>query len=140
MNTHTVTEPRTTVPDGIVEGIDLATGQRRLYYADQLAQTVDNVNVPSDHPPSRDPWPARIATTGGSLAAVLAAVGYAGPGLLQAGHAVEMAGIGVGAATAGVVLLLKSTGGRAGQGVNVSVNVTATGGRASASARSRGRR
>lgn len=135
----TTAEPRTAIPDGIVEGIDLATGQRRLYYADQIG-SVDTVKVSSDHPPQRDPWPARIATTGGSLAAVLAAVGYAGPGLLQAGHAVEMAGIGVGAATAGVVLLLKSTGGRAGQGVNVSVNVTATGGRASASARSRGRR
>jgi hypothetical protein len=91
-----------------------------------------------------DPWPKRMLAGGASTAAVLGVVGHYGPGLSQAGHAAEMAGIGVAATCAGVgalVLLVKGgMSSKGSQSVNVHVNVSATGGSARASSRSRGTR
>lgn len=101
---------------------------------------------PQEQPPPQAPdvWPKRMACGGGAVAAVIAALGLAGPGLNQAGHAVEMAGVGVGIAAAGtgaLVLLVKGSMSRkASSNVNVHVNVTAQGGNATSSAKSRGRR
>lgn len=109
-------------PPGMAWGI-APSGERVLAYlppaVEQPAQTVA---------PQRDVWPLRMVAGGGSIAAVLAAIGYAGPGLTQAGHAAEMAGIGVGVAAAsvgGMVMLVKGSLGRqTGQNVHVNVNVT----------------
>jgi hypothetical protein len=91
-------------------------------------------------PAQRDPWPTRMLAGGASTAAVLGVIGHYGPGLSQAGHAAEMAGIGVAATCAGLgalVMLVKGGGSKSGQNVHVSVNVHATGGNARASSRSR---
>lgn len=125
------------LPPGMAWGI-AADGSRIPVY---LPPEPDR---PLEHaPPQRDVWPARMATGGGSIAAILAVLGWAGPGLTQAGHAAEMAGIGVGGTCAGVgmlVLLLRgSLSSRSGQNVHVNVNVTAHGGSARASSRSRSR-
>jgi hypothetical protein len=100
--------------------------------------------VETDRPPpaahERDPWPTRMLAGGASTAAVLGVIGHYGPGLSQAGHAAEMAGIGVAATCAGLgalVMLVKGGGSKSGQNVHVSVNVNATGGSARASSRSR---
>lgn len=106
-------------PPGMAWGIT-ASGERALTYIEQPE--------PPPAPVQPDVWPKRLAAGGGSLAAILAAVGWAGPGMMQAGHAVEMAGIGVGVAAAsvgGMVMLVKGSLGRqAGQNVHVNVNVT----------------
>ncbi|MCU1617396.1 MAG: hypothetical protein JWO98_4936 [Frankiales bacterium] len=100
--------------------------------------------TPAHSPPQKDVWPPRLLAGGISTGVVIGAIGYAGPGLGQAGHAVEMAGIGVGIACASVgalVMLVKGGMGRqAGQHVNVSVNVTNTAHGGSATAKSRGSR
>lgn len=105
----------------------LPNGQRVLGYP-ETAFTAQAATGPSEHaPPAPDVWPKRLAAGGGATAAVIAAVGYAGPGLGQAGHAVEMAGVGVGVACASLgalVLLVRGSGGRSGQRVEVNVNVT----------------
>lgn len=108
-------------PPGMAWGIT-ATGERALTYIE--------LPTPPPAPAQPDVWPKRLAAGGGSLAAILAAVGWAGPGMMQAGHAVEMAGVGVGVAAAsvgGMVLLVKGSIGRQpGQNVHVNVNVTNT--------------
>ena len=125
-------------PPGMAWGLSPKTGERVLAYMPQPE--------PQQQPPQAAPdlWPKRMACGGGAVAAVIAALGLAGPGLNQAGHAVEMAGVGVGVAAAGtgaLVLLVKGSMGRkAGSNVNVHVNVTATGGSATSSAKSRSRR
>lgn len=78
----------------------------------------------------RDVWPARLLSGGGATAAVIGAIAFAGPHLAEAGHAVEMAGIGVAATAAGlglITVLVKSGMSRkqAAQ-PNVNVNVTVT--------------
>jgi hypothetical protein len=129
--------PVAALPTGMAWGI-AADGSRIPVY---LPPEPDGPreNAP---PQQRDVWPLRMATGGGSIAAVLAAVGYAGPHLTEAGHAAEMAGVGVAATCAGIgglVLLLGGSFGRKSeQNVNVHVNISNS---VSASARSRsGRR
>jgi hypothetical protein len=113
-----------------------ANGDRALVYLPEQAA--------AQLPPQKDPWPPRLLAGGGATAGVIAAIGYAGPGLGQAGHAVEMAGIGVGIACASVgALVMLVKGGmskQAGQNVSVSVNVTNTAHGGSATAKSRGSR
>ncbi|MDI5967154.1 hypothetical protein [Streptantibioticus silvisoli] len=105
------------------------TGERRLDYAPPVPDTT--AAVPPPIPTAPDVWPRRLGAGGISTAAVIAAIGYAGPGLSQAGHAVEMGGIGVGVAAGALgalTLLVKgSLGSKAGQQhVEVNVNVTNT--------------
>jgi hypothetical protein len=127
-------------PPGMAWGLHPGTGDRVLVYlppeAEELAQ--------QPLPPQRDVWPPRLLAGGAATGVVIGAIGYAGPGLGQAGHAVEMAGVGVGIACASVgalVMLVKGGMGRpAGQHVNVSVNVTNTALGGSATAKARGRR
>lgn len=125
-------------PPGMAWGLSPKTGERVLAY---MPQPEPQQQPP---PPAPDVWPKRMACGGGAVAAVIAALGLAGPGLNQAGHAVEMAGVGVGIAAAGtgaLVLLVKGSMSRkASSNVNVHVNVTAHGGNANASAKSRSRR
>lgn len=76
--------------------------------------------------PERDKWPKRMLTGGASTAMVLGVLGHYGPGLSQAGHAAEMAGLGVAATAAGVgalVAFVKSSL-SAKQPINLSVSVT----------------
>lgn len=121
------------LPPGMAWGI-AADGSRIPAYLPSETERPQETGPP----PRRDVWPLRLATGGGSIAAILAALGYAGPGLTQAGHAAEMAGAGVGFTCAGIgglVLLVKGSLGRqAGQRVEVNVNVTNS---VTASARSR---
>lgn len=79
-------------------------------------------------PAERDKWPLRMLTGGASTAMVLGVVGHYGPGLNQAGHAAEMAGLGVAATAAGVGLLVSLVKGGMGnkQPVNISVSVSNT--------------
>lgn len=79
--------------------------------------------------PQRDVWPMRMVAGGGSLAAVVGSIALAGPQLSQAGHAVEMSGIGIACAAAGAGLLVSLVKGSMGskQGrVDVSVTVNPT--------------
>lgn len=139
-----VDQPVMPAPPGLAWTVHPVTGERTLIYAapEQPAPAEEPVTVQA----GPDVWPKRLMAGGGAAAAVVAAVGYAGPGLTAAGHAVEAAGIGVGLTAAGVgalALLVKGavSGGRD-RSVNVNVNVTATGGSASsnATAGKRGRR
>lgn len=126
-------------PPGMVWAL-APSGERVLAY---LPPEPDQPPVPAV-PEQRDKWPPRLLAGGASTSAVLAVTGHYATQLNQAGHAVQMAGIGVGVACASVgalVMLVKSgTGRKTGQSVNVSVNVTATGGTAHASSTVRGKR
>lgn len=129
--------PAPALPPGMVWGLT-ADGSRVPAYAVPAEQ-------PAHQPVSApDPWPKRMVAGGGATAAVLAAIGYAGPGLSQVGHAVETAGIGIGiaaASTGALVLLVKGGLNRQASGqVNVSVNVTNTAHGGNATATARGRR
>jgi hypothetical protein len=79
-----------------------------------------------------DVWPLRLISGGGATAAVIGAIAMAGPHLAEAGHAVEMAGIGVAAGAAGiglVTVMVKAGMSRkpsAQPNVHVNVNVTNT--------------
>lgn len=123
-------------PPGMAWGLHPGTGERVLVYLPPPEP--DQTPQPSGE---RDKWPTRLICGGASTSAVLGVIGHYGPGLSQAGHAAEMAGIGVAATCAGVgalVLLVKGgMSSKSGQNVHVHVNVTATGGNARASSRSR---
>lgn len=128
-------------PAGLAWTIHPVTGERTLTYAVPEQPVAEPVPVVQAGP---DVWPKRLVAGGGSLAAVVAAVGYAGPGLSAAGHAVEMGGVGVGIAAAslgGLAILAKGAlgGGKSGQQVNVNVNVTNTS-NSTATATGKGRR
>lgn len=126
-------------PPGMVWAL-APNGERVLAY---LPPETEQTAAPAV-PEQRDNWPPRLLAGGAATSAVLAVTGHYATELNQAGHAVQMAGIGVGVACASVgalVMLVKNgTGRKAGQGVNVSVNVTATGGTAHASSTIRGKR
>jgi hypothetical protein len=90
--------------------------------------------------PRHDKWPLRMVTGGASTAMVLGVVGHYGPGISQAGHGAEMAGIAVAATAAGVGILVSCVKGALGskQPINVSVSVTNTNtSRSASSSRSR---
>lgn len=93
--------------------------------------TQPTVVVPA---PARDPWPARILSSGGTVAGITVAVGHYAPQLGQAAHALQMAGVAVGAATAGIYLLKGTT-----PKVNVTVNSTINGATATANSTSHAR-
>ncbi|MEJ8654764.1 hypothetical protein WKI65_43700 [Streptomyces sp. MS1.AVA.3] len=126
-------------PPGMVWAL-APSGQRVLAY---LPQPAEHTTPEPTGPARKDPWPMRMLAGGGSTAAVLGVVGHYGPGLNEAGHAAQMAGIGVAATAAGVgalVLLVKGGLSRqAASSVNVSVNVTNSSSSTSSS-RSRGGR
>lgn len=84
--------------------------------------------------PARDPWPARMLAGGAAVAGVAAAVGHFAAELGQAAHAAEIAGIGVGAAAAGI-WLLKGTAPK----VSVTINNSNTGSSSSSSSTSNSR-
>lgn len=86
------------------------------------------------HTPARDPWPARILASGGTIAGVTTAVGHYAPQLGQLGHAVQMAGIGIGVAAAGLYVLKGAA-----PKVSVTINSTITGANASSTASSNAR-
>ncbi|PZT71539.1 hypothetical protein [Streptomyces sp. AC1-42T] len=126
-------------PPGMVWAL-APNGQRVLAY---LPQPDTHATPEPSEPARKDPWPMRMLAGGGSSAAVLGVVGHYGPGLNAAGHAAQMAGIGVAATAAGVgALVLIVKGGLARQsGTNVSVNVNVTNSSSSTStSRSRGGR
>jgi hypothetical protein len=79
----------------------------------------------------RDPWPARILASGGTIAGVAATVGHFATELGQAAHAGEAIGIGVGAAAAGLWLLKGSS-----PRVSVTINNSNTGASSSSSSTS----
>jgi len=85
---------------------------------------------------ARDPWTARIGMGMGGTAAVLAVAGHYAHGLGEAGHAAEMAGLGVGAVTAAGALAIAMLKGSLGTKVNVTVNNSNTGSSSSSSASS----
>lgn len=121
-------------PAGLQWEAHPVTGERRLTYAAPEAPA-----EPAAGPAQPDVWPKRLAAGGLSTAAIVGALGYAGPGLSQAGHAVEMGGVGVGIACAGlgaVALLVKGSLGKSPK-VEVNVNVT---NHNTASARAKSRR
>lgn len=126
-------------PAGMVWAL-APNGQRVLAY---LPQPDTHTEPEPAGPPRKDPWPMRMLTGGVSTAGVLGVVGHYGPGLNEAGHAAQMAGIGVAATAAGVgALVLMVKGGlsrQSGTNVNVSVNVTNSSSSTSSS-RSRGGR
>ncbi|MFF3730958.1 hypothetical protein ACFYXM_11695 [Streptomyces sp. NPDC002476] len=126
-------------PPGMVWAL-APDGQRVLAYLPQPAEHTEPEPI---GPARKDPWPLRMLAGGGATAAVLGAAGHYGPGLNQAGHAAQMAGIGVAATAAGVgALVLIVKGGlsrQSGTNVNVSVNVTNSSSSTSSS-RSRGGR
>jgi hypothetical protein len=132
--------PKPVLPPGMVWALT-SDGSVVPGYAMQPEPDKQAAHVPAVAEP--DKWPKRMLAGGAATSTVLGVVGHYGPGLTQAGHAAEMAGIGVAAAAAGVgalVMLVKGSLGRqAGQHVNVHVNVTATGGNARAHSRSRSR-
>lgn len=80
---------------------------------------------------ARDPWPARILASGGTLAGVTVAVGHYAPQLGQLGHAVQAAGIGIGLAAAGLYVLKGAA-----PKLSVTINSSITGANASSAASS----
>jgi hypothetical protein len=70
----------------------------------------------------RDPWPARIVASGGTIAGVAVAVGHYAHGLAEFAHAAEGAGLAVGVAAAAVSLLKGSSA-----KVTVNINNSNTG-------------
>lgn len=122
-------------PPGMVWTM-LPNGDRALAYLPPGYE--QTANTPPPEPAGRDRWPLRMVTGGASTAMVLGVVGHYGPGLSQAGHAAEMAGLGVAATSAGVGLLFAMVKAGIGskQPINVSVSVTNNN---TASARSRSR-
>lgn len=88
---------------------------------------------PDQHTPvntAPDVWPKRLMAAGGSVAAVIGSIAMAGPHLTEAGHAVQMGGIGVAATAGGVGLLFALVKGSLGSSkqapVNLAVHVTNT--------------
>ncbi|MDJ0465025.1 hypothetical protein [Streptomyces sp. H27-C3] len=131
--------PVNAAPAGMVWAL-APNGQRVLAYLPQPAEHTEAAPVGPAH---KDPWPMRMLAGGGSTATILGVAGHYGPGLSDAGHAAQMAGIGVAATAAGVgALFLMVKGGlsrKSGTNVNVSVNVTNSSS-SSSSSRSRGGR
>lgn len=95
-----------------------------IQYVPAPASTAQQT-APASQP--RDPWPARIGVGLGGTAAVLAVAGHYAHGLGEAGHAVEMAGLGVGAVAAAGALAVAMLKGSLGTKVNVTVNNSNTG-------------
>lgn len=133
--------PVAAAPPGMVWAL-APSGERVLAYLPPPDPEPERAADPVA-PPRPDKWPPRLLAGGAATSAVLAVTGHYAAELNAAGHAVQMAGIGVGVACASVgalVMLVKGGAGRqAGQSVNVSVNVTASGGSAQASSRSKSR-
>lgn len=103
-----------------------------LYSRDQVYELMQQIaRQPPAPPQPRDVWPARLLAGGAGGSMLAGVIGAVAPELVMAGHAVEMAGFGVGAALAGLALLK-------GRGPNISVNVTNnnTGSSSNASSRS----
>lgn len=111
-------------PPGMVWTL-LPDGSRALAYLPPgYEKTADG---PPQAPKGWDKWPARMLAGGAGTSMVLGVIGHYGPGLSQAGHGAEMAGIGLGIATAGVGALLTVFKGMAGSKkapVEVTLNVT----------------
>ncbi|MFF4337649.1 hypothetical protein [[Kitasatospora] papulosa] len=132
--------PVSQAPAGMVWAL-APDGQRVLAY---LPQPETHTTPEPTGPARKDPWPMRMLTGGASTAGVLGVVGHYGPGLNEAGHAAQMAGIGVAATAAGVgalVLMVKGSLSRqSGTNVNVSVNVTNSSNSTSSSSSRGGRR
>lgn len=131
-------------PPGMVWTL-LPDGSRALAYLPPGYEKTEQAAAPTGPAGERDKWPLRMLTGGASTAMVLGVVGHYGPGLSQAGHAAEMAGIGVAASAAGLgALIALVKGGTARQSgarvdVRVQVNNTVHGGNATANSKSRAR-
>lgn len=80
---------------------------------------------------ARDPWPARILASGGTIAGITTAVGHYAPQLGQLGHAVQAAGIGIGVAAAGLYVLKGAA-----PKISVTINSSITGANATSTASS----
>lgn len=108
----------------------LPNGERVLAYLPPGYEKTTDAPPPgaAAGPAGRDKWPLRMLTGGASTAMVLGVVGHYGPGLNQAGHAAEMAGIGVAATAAGLGALVALVKGSMGskQPISVNVNVSNT--------------
>jgi hypothetical protein len=100
-------QPATLPADAIAWGRDMLTGEIRPYYADQPAPpTLAPIQAPS--PPAtaqRDVWPARLLAGGAGTSMVIGVTGTVAPQLEQVGHALQMAGFGIGAVLAGLAFL-----------------------------------
>lgn len=104
----------------------------RVYSTAEVYQIMQSVTAPQPvqqpvQVRQADPWPARLLAGGAGGAMLAGTLGAVAPQLVLAGHAVEMAGFGVGAALAGLALLK----GRAPH-VNVSITNNNTGSTATA--------
>ncbi|MFC8447656.1 hypothetical protein [Kitasatospora sp. NPDC057223] len=107
MNQPTIIQPVTAPAGAIAWGQDMLSGEIRPYYSDQPAPpTLAPIQAPS--PPAvvqRDVWPARLLAGGAGASMVIGVTGSVAPQLEQVGHAVQMAGFGIGAVLAGLAFL-----------------------------------
>jgi hypothetical protein len=136
-------EPATTPADdndgrSPVYAVSAKTGLPELVWLPKPPPVALPQPIPAPPPvvvqaPARDPWPARMLTGGAAIAGVAAAVGHFAAELGQAAHAAEIAGIGVGAAAAGI-WLLKGTAPKV--TVNISNSVTGSSSSANSSSTS----
>lgn len=138
------------IPSGMGYAISAETGKAVLIYTStnqnytSTNQTTPTLPAPAPQPnpvqqvvvhtPARDPWPARILASGGTLAGITTAVGHYAPQLGQLGHAIQTAGIGIGIAAAGLYVLKGAA-----PKVSVTINSTITGANASSTASSNAR-
>lgn len=116
---HPDAPPPPLVP-GVEYGIDPVTGARVPVGYEQAAPAQPTVAAVDTRISGRAKGAALLtASAGASVTAVTLAVGQVAPQLGTAGHAIEAAGIGVGVAAAGVVLLKSAfgIGGKRGQTV-----------------------
>jgi hypothetical protein len=127
------------VPDPAMPGtmMPVDADQYRAAQAAAAAATTDTAPAPGAAP-QHDVWPLRMAAGGGAAAVVIGTIAMAGPHLAEAGHAAEMAGIGIAGASLGVGILVTLIKGAMNTKPPVNVNVHVTNNsRVSATASSR---
>jgi hypothetical protein len=116
---------REAAPPGMVWML-MPDGQARLGYLPPGYEKAAG-DPASSAAAERDKWPGRMLAGGAGTSMVLGVIGHYGPGLSQAGHGAEMAGIGLGIATAGIGALFTIVKGSVGSKrapVEVTLNLT----------------